>query len=693
MKRGTGKQAGGQVTVFISLIMMCMFAFFCVLLESARTAGARWYLQAAASSALDSVFSQYHRQLWDSYRLLFAEYDGEEELEADFAEFMRPYLETENWYPVELDSASAEGILRATDEDGLYFEQEILDYMKYGVWNLDFDASTVDGLWDSAKEAAAVKDVAAAYRGHAKEALKLEKSLEAISKSLAEQEAKKKEGMSRLNAYDGPGFRREAEKLIRELERMPGLVKAYQKRADELAKGLEKSRMAYDGKRQECSAQVQQLLEQEIREYEAYVAVDGQRRREIEALEPLAGEQIQLVRQVIEEAKEVERTIDEWEDDDEDDDGPDLNALWRPVKRHFDRLEIRRLSFSHGVKDKEKEGWLNQVESMYQSGLLSLVLPEGTAVSEKKANMTEAPSGNEMFLADGRSIGFLDHLLVNEYCGQFFQNFCSQDGKAGNTGGKGNAGIAGSTEGKGIASGTGNTGKTGGTGAGQQNSGAHNRPEATVLDYEVEYLIGGRETDEGNLTDVVQRLLAIREGLNFVHILSDSKKRSEARNLAMVVTGAAAATPLLLVTAFFIMSVWALGESLMDIRGLLDGKRVALIKSGEDWNLELDHLLTMGERRSVETGGSERGLDYLSWLKILLFMEKAVLQEYRMMDIMQMNLMLGQKSFRMRRGVYQVDIEGKFCGKHVFFSLGFVEKLLGQTDHVYPMEVRMERSY
>lgn len=202
MKRGAGArhQADGQVTVFISLIMMCMFAFFCVLLESARTAGARWYLQTAASSAMDSVFSQYHRQLWDSYRLLFAEYDGEEELGADFAAFIQPYLETENWYPMEFESASAESVLRATDEGGLYFEQEILDYMKYGVWNLDFDASTVDGLWDSAKEAAAVKDVAAAYRGHAKEALKLEKSLEAISKSLAEQEAKKREGMSRLNA-------------------------------------------------------------------------------------------------------------------------------------------------------------------------------------------------------------------------------------------------------------------------------------------------------------------------------------------------------------------------------------------------------------------------------------------------------------------------------------------------------------
>lgn len=81
------REIKGEVTIFISMVMMCVFALLCGLLESARTAGARWYLQTAASSALDSVFSQYHRQLWDTYRLLFAEYEDEEELETDFPNF------------------------------------------------------------------------------------------------------------------------------------------------------------------------------------------------------------------------------------------------------------------------------------------------------------------------------------------------------------------------------------------------------------------------------------------------------------------------------------------------------------------------------------------------------------------------------------------------------------------------------
>ena len=117
----------------------------------------------------------------------------------------------------------------------------------------------------------------------------------------------------------------------------------------------------FEEQKGDCTGQIQESLEQEISSYESYVDEDGKRRQEIEALSEQSSEQIALVEVVIEEAKEVEREIEEWEDDDEEDsDGPDLDALWSPVIRHFRQLTIHTLSFSHGVKDKEKEGWLEQ---------------------------------------------------------------------------------------------------------------------------------------------------------------------------------------------------------------------------------------------------------------------------------------------------------------------------------------------
>lgn len=641
----------GEVTVFISLIMMCMFSLFCVIIESARTAGGRWYVQMAANSALDSVFSQYHRQLWDDYRLLFAEYEDVEELEEEYGAFLNPYITTENWYPLEYELSVAE-VERATDEGGLHLEKEVLDYMKYGIWNLDFDVDEAQSLWDSAKEAQTLKEIGENYRGHAKEALKLEKALEAISENIKKQEKKKQEGIHCLAQYDGKGFRRVAKDLIEDLKKMPHLVASYEKQADKLAEKLAESRREFNQKADALSDEVKEMMDKEIQEYESYISEDGKRRQEVVALSGFSALQITFVEEVIAEALEVEQIIEEWEEDeDEEGDGPDLEALWSPVESHFSELPIKILSFAHGVKDKEKEGWLNKVESMYQSGMLSLVLPEGVACSKKQLNLAEAPSKEEMLFTGGRGIGFGDHLLVNEYCGLFFRNYASTE----------------------------NTIKEG--------------PEKRVVDYEMEYLLIGGKSDEENLTGVVTSILAMREGLNLIHILSDTQKREQARTLAMAITGAAAVTPLLLVTTFFVMSIWALGEAIMDIRGLLAGKKVPLIKAKADWSLSIENLLLMGEKGEMGTGGGENGLAYLSWLKILLFVSNIMKQEYRMMDIIQMNLRLIQNGFCMRNGVYQAKITSKIWGKHVFFSIGFVDKYLGKGDYRYEMEIKAERVY
>lgn len=648
------RTADGQITVFFSLIMMCMFAFFCVLLESARTAGARWYLQTAASSAMDSVFSQYHRKLWDTYRVLFAEYDTPEDVTDAFGGFILPYLEMENWYPIQYTGAQAEEIIRATEGQGVYFEKEVLDYMKFGIWHMDFDADTVQGLWNSAKEAASVKNMAESYRGHAREALKLEKSLEAISENLEEQQKLKNSGMSALNSYDGSDFRRAAEKMIRKLEQIPGLVRSYRRKADDLAKGMEISRAKYEKESGDCGEEIQGLLEEEIQQYESYVNADGERRQEIEALEPWSKQMIVELNHLIEESYEVEEIIDEWEDDEEEGgEGPDLDALWSPVEHGFGSLSIQKLSFVHGVKDKEKEGWLEQVSSMYQDGFLKLVVPEGKEISNRASELEEVPSHRDMKPETVRTVNFLDHLLIDEYCGMHFKNFLEEEEQQE---------------------------------AGQQET-------ETVLAYEMEYFLGGKESDRENLSDAVHRLLAVREGMNLVHILTDPQKRAEARGLAMTITGVGALTPLLMITTFFVMSVWALGESLMDVRGLLAGKKIPLLKAKTDWQLELEQLLSMGKEHVVGTGECDTGLSYLSWLKILLFMSNIVLQEFRMMDLIQMNLRQGQDSFRMRRCVYQIRIQGDFYGKHAFFSPGFVGNLTGGSDLVYPMTVTAERRY
>ena len=71
----------GHITVFLSLTLLCIVSLMCGLLESARTAGTRWYLKIAADSAMDSVFSRYHREAWDKYRIFLLEDKSGNDLE------------------------------------------------------------------------------------------------------------------------------------------------------------------------------------------------------------------------------------------------------------------------------------------------------------------------------------------------------------------------------------------------------------------------------------------------------------------------------------------------------------------------------------------------------------------------------------------------------------------------------------
>lgn len=685
--RQYGKKQGlsGQITVFISMILMILFAFLCVLMESARTAGARWYLQMAASSAMDSVFSQYHRELWDRYRLLFAEYEGPEEIEQDFAGFLLPYLETKNWYPMALEQTAAEEIVRATDGHGAYLEKEILDYMKYGVWKLDFEGDAVPELWDYEREAEAVTEMAQSYRLRTRDAWKLERVLEDISGNLDRQRTFREQGLNSLSSYDGAGFRREAERMIGELRKIPGLVRQYEKEADKLATVLASDRQEQNARADRLSAGTAAALEEEIQEYEAYIAEDGKRRQEIRDLDLSSAEQIQRLEALIELSYEVEREIEEWEDDDDEDgDGgePDYESLWRPVRNGLEGIVIPVLSFAHGIQDKEKEGWLKQVEQLYQEGMLGLLVPDGHQISEKLASIAELPSHTESYEEGAGSGSMVDHVLVNEYCGMFFSQFCS--------GAEQKNILEKREKRKGLSKTGTDPGETTGDGTKPE---IQLETQAQVLDYEIEYLLFGNASDRENLSDAVHRLLAVRSGLNLIHILSDSGKREQARALAAVITGAGSITPLILVTTFFVMSVWALGEALMDVKGLLAGKKVVLLKTSEDWTLDVENLLVLGRDGTLEAGGGERGLSYLSWLKILLFVEPAVRQEYRIMDVIQLNLGQGKSGFRMRNGVYQVHMSGNVCGKYLFFSPAFVKNMTGNRETGMNLTVKVERRY
>ena len=55
-----------------------------------------------------------------------------------------------------------------------------------------------------------------------------------------------------------------------------------------------------------------------------------------------------------------------------------------------------------------------------------------------------------------------------------------------------------------------------------------------------------------------------------------------------------------------ILMAWAYGEGLVDLRALVAGKKVPLVKNKENWNLQLSELLRLGEH-GVQDSGQDSG--------------------------------------------------------------------------------------
>ena len=159
------------------------------------------------------------------------------------------------------------------------------------------------------------------------------------------------------------------------------------------------------------------------------------------------------------------------------------------------------------------------------------------------------------------------------------------------------------------------------------------------LSYEAEYILEGKSSDKENLEAFLMKLFLVRMALNYVYLLGDSEKQAEVSALAAAVT-----TVLLIPEAAealkqLVLLAWAAGESIVDIRTLLAGKRAALVKSTDTWQLPLSSLLTLGSGTDQSEGSDvSGGLAYKDYLRMFLFLENADDVNMRVLDRIEENI-------------------------------------------------------
>jgi hypothetical protein len=181
---------------------------------------------------------------------------------------------------------------------------------------------------------------------------------------------------------------------------------------------------------------------------------------------------------------------------------------------------------------------------------------------------------------------------------------------------------------------------------------AHER----VLDYEVEYIIGGNESDSENLKTVLWKLLAFRSVMNLSHILMSSEKSMQVEHTAAALSTALMIPQFIEVVAFLLKSAWAFAEALSDCRTLLKGGRIPLMKSSEDWYLTWEQMLSL-DGGVLDGNEGKSGVDYDGYMQMLLLLTKRDVKYRRMTHLMEQNIrqMPEYTEFRMDHCLYGIQ--------------------------------------
>ena len=176
---------------------------------------------------------------------------------------------------------------------------------------------------------------------------------------------------------------------------------------------------------------------------------------------------------------------------------------------------------------------------------------------------------------------------------------------------------------------------------------AANKKENTALDYEMEYLLGGKASDKDNLEYVIGRIRILRFAVNYGYLLTDKDMQMEVDTLAATLSAVFLSPEIGPVIKHALLLAWAYGESLTDVKTLLAGKKVPAVKSKESWNLTLDGLLELAKNRSIPEGKeTEEGNSYEQYLQMMLVLKSKEELSMRALDLVEMNLRSGmEKTF------------------------------------------------
>ena len=265
------------------------------------------------------------------------------------------------------------------------------------------------------------------------------------------------------------------------------------------------------------------------------------------------------------------------------------------------------------------EDFVNPIEviqKVMKMGILGLVLPEGQALSQGETDVSFLASKRELqsgfgMAECGKELSFVDKILSSEYILWKFPCYTSKEKKEG-------------------------------------------------LQCQVEYVLCGKNSDQDNLAGTVNRLLALREAANLVYLAKDAQKQGEMEAMAGVIAASFGVPAAMPVVKMALAVCWAFAESILDLRELLDGGKVALFKTAESWQLSLEQLPKLLETGDQSRKNAPGGMEYSDYLRLLLMQKSGKAVTFGAMDLVEYNMRTEQQQPGFRLDCCVDELEAGF---------------------------------
>lgn len=312
----------------------------------------------------------------------------------------------------------------------------------------------------------------------------------------------------------------------------------------------------------------------------------------------------------------------------------DLDSVYKVLQGmedYFAKMDNKLLKFDYSGIDFDKGGAdyavINKLKEIFSNGISELVLP--CDVSDKEIAYTNLAASlysenkgdeSERSLENGNCNSAMDKFIFNEYLIEKFPCYTDVD---------------------------------------------DSNKSWCELEYPIEYILCGENSDVDNINEVILKLSAIREGVNMAYLITDRAKKAEAMTLAATLSGFTGNTAIVKVVQYVILGLWAYGESIYDLQRLFAKESIPALKTGSDWKLSLSDLLELKfgsktDSKSADGSSGESGLipdgnmDYEDYIRMLLFLQDNYKKSMNTLSAMELRMIaLGKSNFRMKNYIYK----------------------------------------